>query len=158
MKRQHAQWLVLALFLLLVFATGALGSIFTAKAIPAWYADLHRPSWSPPNWLFGPVWTVLYILMAVAVWLVWRKGGSGARPAILLWAVQLVLNGVWTPIFFGLHEIGWALADIVALWAAIGATAAAFRRVSRPAAGLMLPYLAWVTFATVINYALWRMN
>lgn len=158
MKRQHAQWLVLALFLLLVFATAAVGGLFTAKAIHTWYPYLHKPSFSPPDWLFGPVWTALYIAMAVAAWLVWRKDGPGARPAMLLWAVQLVLNAIWTPIFFGLHEIGWALVDIAVLWAAIAATTILFWRVSRPAAMLMLPYLAWVTFAAVLNHALWRMN
>ena len=125
----------------------------------AWYASLHKPSWNPPGWVFGPVWTLIYIMMAVAAWLVWRRGGLRVnRGPLSLFMVQLALNAVWTPLFFGLHQPGWAFVDIVLLWLAIATTITAFRRVHRGAAWLLVPYLAWVSFASVLNYTLWRMN
>ncbi len=126
---------------------------------PAWYAELVKPAWSPPPWLFGPVWTLLYLLMATAAWLVWREGGWGRqRAALQLYGIQLVLNAAWTPVFFGLRQTGAALVLIVVLWLAIAATARAFGRV-RPAAGWLLgPYLAWVGFAAVLNASIWWLN
>ncbi|GGQ55566.1 TspO/MBR family protein [Couchioplanes azureus] len=131
---------------------GGLGVSGTA----AEYQSLDQPSWAPPSWLFGPVWTLLYAMIAVAGWLVWRR--SGWTPALTAYAVQLVLNAAWTPIFFGLGRYGLALADIVVLWLAIGVTVLLFRPVSRLAAGLLLPYWAWVTFATALNAAIWHAN
>jgi benzodiazapine receptor len=140
-------------------AAGAIGSLATAGAVPTWYATLRLPAWRPPNWVFAPVWTTLYVMMGVAAWLVWRAGGWHAhRLALGLFVAQLVLNLSWSLIFFGLHRIGWACVEIVALWVAIAATLAAFWPI-RPLAGiLLLPYLAWVTFAAVLNLAIWRLN
>ena len=149
-------WPGLAFWLLVCFAAPALG---TAAGPGAWYAQLQKPSWNPPGWLFGPVWSVLYTLMAVAAWLVWRQGGWGKqRRPLLIFLAQLALNALWTPLFFGLHRLGVAFAEIVLLWLAIGTTLTVFRPVSRAAAWLLAPYLAWVSFATVLNFALWRMN
>ena len=143
----------------LSFAAGAIGSLFTGRAIPGWYAGLVKPSWNPPNWLFGPVWSALYLLMGISAWLVWRRAGlSGAALPLGLFALQLCLNAAWSIIFFGLHAPGAALVDIVLLWAAILATVLAFRPVVPVASLLLLPYLLWVTFAGFLNFALWRLN
>lgn len=124
-----------------------------------WYATLVKPAWNPPAWVFGPVWTFLYLSMALAAWLVWRHGGWRAqRRALTLYLVQLALNAAWTPLFFGLRQPGLALVGIVLLLAAILATARAFQSASRPAALLLLPYAAWVGFATVLNFTLWSLN
>lgn len=128
-------------------------------AVDGWYAALQKPTWNPPAWLFGPVWTLLYAMMAVAAWLVWREGGWKAnRTALTLFLSQWLLNALWTPLFFGMHLAGWAFADIVLLWLFLAATLVSFWRISKPAGLLLLPYLAWVTFATVLNFTLWRMN
>ncbi len=125
----------------------------------AWYAALRKPSWNPPGWVFGPVWTVLYTMMAVSAWMVWRRGGWRVqRGLLMMFLVQLALNAAWTPLFFGLHRPGLALVDIVLLWIAIAMTVSSFKQVHRRAAWMLLPYLAWVSFATVLNFTLWRMN
>ena len=125
----------------------------------AWYVSLVKPSWNPPNAIFGPVWSVLYVLMGVAAWLVWKKAGfSGAGIALILFVVQLALNALWSYLFFGLHRPDMAFIDIVALWVAIVAVAALFWRVDRLAGGLLVPYAAWVTFASYLNFVLWRLN
>jgi translocator protein len=143
-------------WLLLCFAAAAFGGLFMPGE---WYASLKKPSWNPPGWVFGPVWTTLYVMMAVAAWLVWKRGGfSAQRPALVLFLVQLALNAAWTPLFFGLHRPGLAFAEMLLLWLAIAATLAAFRRVSRVAAWLLAPYLAWVSFAAALNLGLWRLN
>lgn len=124
-----------------------------------WYASLRKPSWNPPSWIFGPVWSALYLTMAVAAWLVWRRGGWLAqRRPLSLYCVQLALNAAWSPIFFGLHRPGLAFAEILLLLTAIVATAMAFARVSRAAGVLFVPYVAWVTFASFLNLMLWRLN
>ena len=149
-------WLALAGWWLLCLAAGSLGAWFGPGE---WYASLEKPSWNPPGWVFGPVWTALYTMMAVAAWLVWRKGGwCGQRQPLLLFHAQLALNALWTPLFFGLHRPGVAFAEIVLLWLAIATTLAAFRPVSRLAAWLLAPYLAWVSFAAALNLTLWRLN
>ena len=146
-------WKSLLVFLLLAFAAGGVGSL----AMPdAWYAALAKPSFNPPNGVFAPVWTALFVLMAVAAWRVYRHAGFGA--AIALWLAQLVFNAAWSPLFFGLHRIGLALADIVVLLALILATSIAFFRIDRTAAALLLPYLAWVAFATALTLAIFRLN
>lgn len=151
--------LTLVGFVAACLAIGALGALVTAPAIASWYPILAKPSFNPPNWIFGPVWTTLYILMAIAAWLVWRSAGlPAARTALLLFVLQLALNSVWSLLFFGLHRIDLALIDIVLLLAAIVATTLAFLRHSRVAAWLLVPYLAWVSFATVLNFAIWRLN
>jgi benzodiazapine receptor len=150
------QGLTLLGFIAICLAAGALGAAITAPAIPTWYAGLAKPSFNPPDWLFGPVWTALYLMMAVAAWLVWRRGA--ARAALLLFALQLVLNSAWSLLFFGIHRVDLALIDIVVLLAAIVATTLAFRRASTIAALLFVPYIAWVSFAMALNIAIWRLN
>lgn len=141
------------------FGAAALGALFTGPAVRTWYQQIRRPSFSPPDWVFGPVWTTLYAMMAAAAWLVWRRGDApGRNAALALFAAQLTLNAAWSPIFFGLKSFGGAFADIVALWLAIAATLVAFLRLSVPAGVLLAPYLAWVSFAAALNFALWRLN
>lgn len=143
-------------WLVLCFAAAATGAFVT---MGQWFADLNKPSWNPPSWVFGPVWTLLYIAMAVAAWLVWRTGGWKLRaPALTAFMVQWLLNALWTPLFFGLHRVDLALVDIVLMWFAIATTIAMFYRISKPAAYLLVPYLAWVTFATALSFAIWRLN
>ena len=157
-KRRQVIGLVVSLAA--VFAAAGVGSHFTARSVAGWYPTLAKPSWTPPGAVFAPVWTALYFLMAVAAWLVWRKAGglAAARLPLALFAVQLALNAAWSILFFGLRMPGLAFGELVLLWVAIAATLAAFRRVL-PAAGLLLaPYLAWVTFAGALNFALWRLN
>lgn len=135
------------------------GSWVTRPAIPGWYAALVKPSWTPPSWVFGPVWISLYILMGVAAWLVWRRGGFAAAAAPLtLFLVQLALNAAWSPLFFGLKMPGWAFVDIVLLWAAIVATVLSFWKVAPLAGWLLIPYLLWVTYAAALNFSIWRAN
>ena len=150
-----ATWIGLAVFGAAVAAAALIGGLGVAGT-SAEYQTLEQPSWAPPSWLFGPVWAVLDALRAVAGWLVWRR--TGWSTALTVYAVQLVLNALWTPIFFGAGEYGLALVDIVVLWFAVGATIALFWRVSRVAAALLLPYWAWVTFATALNAAIWSAN
>lgn len=138
---------------------GLLGSIFTAGSVGGWYAALSKPAWTPPSAIFGPVWSALYLLMAVAAWLVWRRGGFAAHPAALgLFAAQLALNAGWSLVFFGLRMPGAAFAEILVLWALILATLIAFRRAAPLAGWLLAPYLVWVTFASALNLAIWRLN
>lgn len=145
--------------LAVVFAVAGVGGWFTSLGMPEWYASLHKPSWNPPSWLFGPVWTTLYIAMAVAAWLVWKGAGfDGAAAAMTLWGVQLALNLAWSGLFFALRLPGWALVEILALWLAILATTILFFRHSAWAGGLMVPYLLWVSFASVLNGAIVRLN
>lgn len=144
---------MLAVFIILTFLAPLLSA---GMDMSAWYAELRKPLWAPPRGVFGPVWTMLYLLMGIAAWGVWQRDGWSR--ALIPWAVQLGLNALWTPVFFGLREPGWAFAIIVALWLAIGATIVAFARVRTWTAWLLAPYLAWVTFAAFLNYSIWRMN
>lgn len=145
-------------WLLVTFAAAAIGGAASVRA-GSFFESLDRPGWAPPAELFSPVWTVLYLLMAVAVWLVWRERGlGGARGAITLFLVQLAANAVWSWIFFVWREGALALLDIVVLWLLIAATIAAFWRISRTAAILLVPYLAWVSFAGALTYSLWQRN
>lgn len=140
---------------------GVGGALFSSNPnLDAWYNNLNRPSFAPPNRVFGPVWTVLYIMMGLCAAAIWRRGlqTPGVRRALLLFMVQLFLNGIWTPLFFGAHAIGWALVDIVLLWMAIGLTIGAFYRVSHLAALGLLPYWGWVSFAAALNVAYWWLN
>ena len=124
-----------------------------------WYASLRKPTWTPPNWIFGPVWSVLYVSMAVAAWVVWRKRQSVAVVVPLsLFMVQLALNLGWSVVFFGLQNPDGACIEIVLLWAAIVATLVAFWRVTATAGWLLVPYLGWVTFAVALNFAIWQLN
>jgi tryptophan-rich sensory protein len=150
------QWLVLLALVALCLGVGALGGWITAQSVTEWYPTLAKPSWTPPNWLFAPAWTTLYILMAAAAWLVWKAGN--ARGALLLFAAQLLLNLAWSFLFFGARSPGLGLLDIAALWLAIAATIFAFSLRSRAAAFLMLPYLMWVSYASALNAAIWILN
>jgi tryptophan-rich sensory protein len=144
-------------WLVVCFLPASLGAAFFMPG--EWYVALKKPAWNPPPWIFGPVWTALYTMMAVAAWLVWKRGGFAARRGPLaLFLTQLVLNAAWTPLFFGLHQPGFACAEIVSLWLAIAATLAAFWPLNRVSAWLLAPYLAWVSFAAALNFALWRLN
>ncbi len=153
-------WLLLAGFVALSEGAGIVGSVFTMSSIPGWYTTLARPEFAPPNWLFGPVWTILFLLMGIAAFLVWRKGlgRKEAKTALRIFVVQLVLNVLWSVIFFGLHNPGGAFVEIILLWLAIVATIYTFARVSRPAAWLLAPYILWVSFAAYLNYAIWTLN
>jgi translocator protein len=145
--------------LVICFAAAGLGSVATTPNIPTWYATLAKPSWNPPNWLFGPVWTALYVCMSVAAWLVWRQGGlQQARTPLTLFAVQLALNAGWSWLFFWFHMPGPAFVEILVLLTAIAATTIAFWPRSLAAGILMLPYLGWVAFASVLNFEIWRLN
>jgi benzodiazapine receptor len=140
---------------------GVIGSIVvTNGAFTSWYATIEKPAFTPPGWMFGPVWTILYLLMGVAAFLVWRRGLGSllVRIALVWFLIQLVLNASWTPVFFGLHRIGLALLVIGLLWAAILITLYYFARVSRPAGLLLIPYLLWVSFAAVLNASIWHLN
>ena len=151
--------LALLRFVVITYAVAGISSAFTVREIAGWYAGLAKPSFTPPNWIFGPVWTLLYTLMAVAAWRVWRVApdGGGARVPQLYW-VQLVLNFLWSILFFAAHRVGLAVGEIALLWLAIAATMIAFFRVDRWAGALFVPYLAWVSFAAVLNVAIWRLN
>jgi len=146
--------------LVVVLVAGGIGSLATTKAIPTWYQGLVKPSFNPPNWLFGPAWTLLYLLMAVAAWLVWKQafGAAGVKLALAVFLAQLILNTLWSILFFGLRSPLAGLVDIVVLWLAILATIVLFFRVSVPAGILLLPYIAWVSFAAVLNAAILRLN
>lgn len=150
------RWLGLAGWLAVTFLAAAIGSRFMPGA---WYAALEKPSWTPPNAVFGPVWTVLYLLMAIAAWLVWQRAGwSGARTALALYLVQLAVNAAWSWLFFGRHDVALALADIIVLWLLILATLVLFWRVHRAAGLLLVPYLLWVSYASTLNYGILQLN
>jgi len=150
------QTIALVGWLALCFAAAG-SAVFVST--DGWYAVLHKPSWNPPAWVFGPAWSLLYVSMAAAAWFVWREGGwETQRKALALFLAQWLLNALWTPLFFGMHRPGLALAEIIVLWLAIAATLASFWRVSKIAGVLLAPYLAWVSFAAVLNAAIWRLN
>ena len=144
----------------LPLAVGGLSGYATARGVSTWYPTLVKPSFNPPAWVFGPVWTLLYIMMGIAAFLVWRRGlnADGVRIALTVFAIQLALNGLWSILFFGMHAPGWALAEIILLWMAIGTATLLFWRVDPTAGLLLLPYWAWVSFATVLNASLWWLN
>jgi tryptophan-rich sensory protein len=149
----------LAFFVALCLGIGALGAAVVATSVDTWYADLAKPPFTPPDRVFGPVWTVLYVLMAIAAWRIWRGADRDTRRGPLtLFALQLALTLGWTTVFFGLQKIGAALATIVVLDVGVAVTTLTFRPIDRWAGLLMLPYLAWVAFATVLNIAIWRLN
>jgi len=148
--------LALAGWVTVCFGAAAFGALFPPGE---WYDSLRKPSWTPPAWVFGPTWTLLYLLMGVAAWMVWLRGGWRAQRLPLgCFLAQLALNAAWSPLFFGLHRPDLALADILLLWLSIAATLAVFWFQTRLATLLLLPYLAWVTFAALLNLALWRLN
>lgn len=150
----------LAVFVLIAELAGALGSLFTVPAIPEWYALLEKPFFTPPNWVFGPVWIALYFLMGISAFLVWQKGSKRAevKKALGVFFLQLFLNVLWTFIFFGLHNPFLAFLEILILLAFIVLTVLLFWKLSRVAAFLLFPYLFWVAFAAVLNFAVWQLN
>lgn len=156
MKLINAIRLVVAI--VAVELVGVAGSFFTVPEVSGWYAALQKPALNPPAWIFGPVWTTLYFLMGISLWLVWKSDAVKKGMAMRLFAMQLALNAIWSPIFFGAHATGGALAVMVLLWAAIGATILAFRRISAVAAWLLVPYILWVSFAGYLNYSIWMLN
>ena len=141
-------------------AAGLLGALATTPSIGGWFKGLVKPSFNPPNWIFGPVWTTLYLMMGVALFLVWRRGlkTAGVKAALVLFLIQLALNVLWSVLFFGLHQPAPAFFEIAALWVFILLTMLKFFGLSRPAGWLLFPYLLWVSFASVLNFFLWRLN
>lgn len=147
---------------------GIVGAFFTAPAIPTWYAALQKPSFSPPNWLFGPVWILLYLMMGVAAYLVWSKASGGwgtltgrnkkAKSALIIFCAHLFFNAIWSVIFFGMRNPGLALVDIVAIWIFIVILIIKFWKIDRRAAWLLIPYFLWVSFASILNYFIWILN
>lgn len=153
------QWLVLAGLLAASFFVAFVGGLASTTGVDGWYPDAAKPPWTPPNWVFGPVWTFLYTAMAVAAWLVWRRWGwQGAKPALQLYATQLVLNALWTPLFFGAEKLWLGLAVIVALDLVLALTVVAFFRKHRLAGALMVPYLLWALYATTLNAGVAALN
>jgi translocator protein len=152
--------IALAAFFALTFSAAGIGSAFTARSVRSWYLTLRKPAGNPPAAYFGPVWTALYFLMATAAWNVWRVGDgwTGASSAITTFLIQLVLNAAWSVIFFGMRSPGLAFIEIILLWAAILATVLQFWRISTLSGALLVPYLAWVTYAAYLNAGIWRLN
>lgn len=141
-------------------AIGATAGFFTVTGVGSWYQTINKPSWNPPGWVFGPVWTMLYIMMGVSLYLVWKSGNNNhlKRTAIGLFAVQLILNFFWSFIFFDQQQPGWAFVEIIAMWVFILLTIFAFAKVNKTAAWLLVPYISWVSFATILNYTIWKLN
>ena len=157
-QTKQRQFLGLVGWFVVSFAASAVGAVASIQA-ESFYGQLVQPPWAPPSSVFGPVWSVLYALMAIAAWLVWRSGGFRAnRTALSLFGVQLALNALWSWLFFAWHLGAWAFADIVVLWAFIVATLVSFWRVRPLAGALLIPYLLWVSFASVLNYSVWQLN
>lgn len=151
-----SSWIALPGFIAACFLAAMTGAFFRPGE---WYERLKKPPWRPPNWLFAPVWTILYVMIAVSGWLVWREAGfAGAALPLAVYALQLVLNAIWTPLFFGLHRPDLVFVDIVLVWLSIVATIVRFAPIHAGAALLLVPYLVWVTFATALNFAVWRLN
>jgi len=157
MKNNYIKLLLSFLFVAL---TGYVGSVVTFPSIQSWFTLLEKPSFAPPNWLFGPAWTTLYILIAIAFYIVWNKEGvekSLKTKAYWIFGIQLVLNALWSIIFFGMQNPGWAFVEIVVLWLVILAMIFSFSKISKSSAWLLLPYILWVTFASVLNYSIWSL-
>ena len=154
-----SQILKLIVSLLLPLGLGALASLFTSEAVPEWYETLNRPSFNPPNWLFGPVWTILYILMGISLFLIWKQSANKERNlAIVVFLLQLALNFAWSFIFFSFNMIGFALIEIILLWISIIVMLVLFYRIKPMAAYINIPYLIWVTFATILNASFYLLN
>ncbi len=139
---------------------GGISGYFTVTGVESWYLTIQKPTWNPPNWVFGPVWTTLYVMMGIALFLVWKEDTSRELKAIafILFGVQLLLNFFWSFIFFKLEQPGWAFAEILVLWTAILACIFAFGQVNKTAAWLLVPYISWVSFATILNGTIWKLN
>lgn len=142
----------------LCLGLGIASSFSTIAEIKGWYDTIQKPTWNPPNWIFGPVWSTLYLLMGIAVARVWHIGGSNSKTAITTFIIQFVLNIAWSYIFFAKHEIGFALAELIIMWICIFITIVLFSRIDKVAAWLLVPYISWVTFAGILNFTIWQLN
>jgi translocator protein len=153
-------WIKLVISIVLPQLAGLAGALFTQTGESSWFQTLAKPDWNPPSWLFGPVWTTLYILMGIAFYLVWKsdKDERIKKPAMTMWVVQLIFNAAWSFIFFGAQEMGLAFAEIIILWLLILVTIFLFARVNKTAAWLLVPYISWVSFAAILNYTIWQLN
>lgn len=172
MRKEEHKWSALALSLATPFVAATVGGIATNSSLSSWYQQLRKPDWNPPSWLFGPVWSTLYLLMGLASWLVWRQRESKSGwlgivskdnhaevdGALRLYGIQLIFNALWSIIFFGLRRVDWALAEVLVLWSLILSTLTRFYRIDRRAGWLLVPYQLWTTFATILNFTVWRMN
>lgn len=156
MERKRILRLVVAV--LLTNAAGFLGSIFTTPNIGGWYASIQKPAFTPPNWVFAPAWTTLFVLMGISLFLVWEKGLKKNKMAVSIFGLQLALNVLWSVLFFGMQNPFLAFVEIIALWIAILGTIFLFYKVDRKAAWLLVPYIAWVSFAAFLNYSVWILN
>lgn len=153
------RWLVLVGFIAVTLAAAGIGGAATSASVNTWYPTLAKPDWNPPDWVFGPVWSTLYLLMSIAAWRVWRHAENPGRRSALGWYfTQLVLNALWSCLFFGLRNPGLAFAEVLVFWASLVVVLAKFARIDRPAAVLWVPYLAWVSFAAVLNGAIWWLS
>lgn len=139
-------------------AVGGLGAFFTLPSIQSWYSFLNKPTWNPPNWLFGPVWTTLYLMMGIACFLIWKSEHPQKKQLLILYFIQLALNGLWSPAFFGMQNPMLGLWVIIPLWVLILLCILQFKKVSKWTSGLMIPYFLWVSFATALNFAIWQLN
>jgi translocator protein len=139
---------------------GFTSGFFTVTSVGSWFQTINKPSWNPPGWIFGPVWTTLYVFMGISLYLVWKSDACVMlkKTAISLFALQMILNFFWSLIFFNQHQVGWALVEIIALWFFILLTIFAFAQVNKTAAWLLVPYISWVSFAMILNYAIWKLN
>lgn len=156
MKVSHPFNLVLSI--LIAELAGVIGLVFTGPSVSMWYTTLTKPFFQPPAWLFGPVWTILYLLMGISFWIIWNSHACEKKRAMWLFVAQLALNAIWSPVFFGVHSLGGAFVLIVLLWAAIVLTIRVFTKISKPAAWLLVPYILWVSFAMLLNFAIWKLN
>jgi len=150
----------LVVSIVIVFLAGAVGTVYTLKEITGWYAFLPKPSWTPPNWAFGPIWSILYILMGISLFLVWREGlgKKNVQIGVLVFAVQLAINVIWSLVFFGTHNIFGGLVLVLILWISILINIIVFYRISKPAGLILIPYLIWVSIASYLNYSVFLLN
>lgn len=153
-------YLKLFISIAVCLAIGGVSGYFTANEIPTWYATLNKPGFNPPNWIFGPVWTTLYILMAISFWLIWKSNieSSIKNRAMTFFVIQLVLNFFWSILFFSLHQLGFAFVEIILMWLFILFSIISFYPISKTASYLLIPYLLWVSFASVLNFSIWKLN
>jgi tryptophan-rich sensory protein len=149
----------LVISLVICFLAAGIGGMATSSSVAGWFAGINKPTWNPPDWIFGPVWTTLYLMMAISAWLVWKQSGFENSKFALGWfAFHLLLNIFWSVLFFGLQQPGWAAVEIIILWISIAITIGLFYRHSKLAAVLLVPYILWVTFAAFLNFTIWSMN
>jgi translocator protein len=154
-----SKWVQLIIWMAICLAAAAIGTLMTTPGLREWYPSLNKPAWTPPNGVFAPVWTILYASMGLAAWMVWlQRASRNVAPAISIFVIQLILNVAWSGLFFGLHSSGAGLLTILSLWCAIAATIVIFHRTVALAGWILVPYLAWVSFALVLNVAIWRLN